>query len=138
MDEQKLEKLEETLYKAGACAVIEVTNGICDKRIRQKIGEVKDDKKFIEAVTYEGYHVTTGIFFFRQGALSDTNYKNIDVVCQIPEYEPEMAKEAFARTVPRAQSSDQKRVKILSIISSMYSLNSSSFSISSTIDGLHW
>jgi hypothetical protein len=110
VDEQKLAKLEETLYKAGSCAVIEVTNGICNKRINDKINEAKEGKKFIEAVTFDGFPVTTGIFFFRQGQLSEKNYHNIDVVCQIPKYSPDMAKEALARTVPRAQSSDHKRV----------------------------
>ncbi|GEM_PF-2861146 len=110
MDEQKLEELETALYKAGSCAVIEVTNGICNRRIKQKIEEAKEDKKFIEAVTFEGYPVRTGLFFFRQGAMSDSNYKNIDYVCQIPQYDPEMAKEALARAAIKTQNSDHKRV----------------------------
>ncbi|VVB81609.1 Uncharacterised protein [uncultured archaeon] len=110
MDEQKLKELETALYKEGSCAVIEVTNGICNRRIDDKIKEAKDDKKFIEAVTFEEFPVTTGIFFFRQGAMSDTNYKDIDYACQIPEYIKDMAKEALARTVLRAQNSDQKKL----------------------------
>lgn len=103
MDEQKLEKLEETLYKAGSCAVIEVTNGICNKKLRDKIDEVNQGKRFIRKLTQDKIPVLTGIFFFRQTRLGNIPDNGIDVVCQIPKYESYKAQEALERTAERTQ-----------------------------------
>jgi len=95
--------LERLIRESEFCAVIEVTNGISNRRLDNKIDEAVHARKFMrELVRNPGLDVLTGIFFFRATKLKKIDDPRLDFYSQIPEYDANRAVAALARASERA------------------------------------
>ncbi len=102
--------IETTIRKYGACAVIEVTNGICGKRVDGKIDEVNNARKFVEKLTNDSVPVYAGIFFFRKTPTKKIESDKLDFYRQLPSYDPLRAEQALLQTEERALYEGDKKI----------------------------
>jgi len=95
----ELGELRQDVQANNFCAILEVTNGISNKQLEEKVEQLHHAEKFIQRIAPKA-RAFTGILFFRNNNVRQFE-RGVDYIAQIPEYESLRAVTALQKALPR-------------------------------------
>ncbi len=137
MGKETRQRIVEGISQHGFCAVVEVTNGLSRRKLREKVGQAAEGKEYVLWLTGRSFPVHAGIIFFRSKNLKALENPAIDFLLQIPAYEQARAVQALQYALQRTPESGKPLAgEFLNLVAAGASLEALLYA--SKLDQINW